>query len=57
MSLWTLSDDAIHELMSKFYSYWVAGITKLDSINKAQLDIKTKYKSPYYWVAFVMVGE
>jgi len=32
-------------------------MSKRDSFNKAQLDIKTKYKSPYYWGAFVMVGE
>jgi CHAT domain-containing protein/Flp pilus assembly protein TadD len=57
MSLWSVSDDATQELMSKFYSYWVSGMSKRDSFNKAQLDIKTKYKSPYYWGAFVMVGE
>jgi hypothetical protein len=42
---------------SNFYSNWVTGMTKREAFSKAQLKIKAKYKSPYYWGAFVMVGE
>ncbi|MFC2130292.1 tetratricopeptide repeat protein [Bacteroidota bacterium] len=57
MSLWTVSDQATQELMSSFYSNWVTGMTKREAFNKAQQVIKDKYKDPYYWGAFVMVGE
>jgi len=57
MSLWPVSDQATQELMSKFYSYWVGGKSKRESFSQAQIDIKAKYKEPYYWGAFVMVGE
>ena len=57
MSLWTVSDEATQELMSKFYRNWVDGMSKRESFNKAQQEIRKKYPAPYYWGAFVMVGE
>ncbi|MGA2298455.1 MAG: CHAT domain-containing protein, partial [FCB group bacterium] len=57
MSLWADFDEATQELMSKFYSNWVSGKTKRESFNLAQQEIRKKYKEPYYWGAFVMVGE
>lgn len=57
MSLWTVSDQATQELMSNFYKNWVSGMTKREAFSKAQLTIRNKYSSPYYWGAFVMVGE
>ena len=57
MSLWAVSDKATQKLMSDFYKYWVTGMTKREAFRKAQLEVKKKYKYPYYWGAFVMVGE
>ncbi|MFL5752459.1 MAG: CHAT domain-containing tetratricopeptide repeat protein [Bacteroidia bacterium] len=60
MSLWVVDDNATQELMTAFYSDWIkdAGSeNKLASFRKAQLKIKEKYKDPYYWGAFVMVGK
>ena len=57
MSLWAVSDQATQELMSHFYKNWVTGMTKRDAFSKAQQEVRTKYKDPYYWGAFVMVGE
>ena len=57
MSLWTVSDEATQELMSKFYRNWVEGMSKRESFNKAQEEIRKKYPAPYFWGAFVIVGE
>lgn len=57
MSMWTVDDAATQELMTIFYEEWLGGKTKKDAFNMAQKRLKDKWKKPYYWGAFVMVGE
>jgi CHAT domain-containing protein len=56
ISLWQVDDTATQELMSTFYNLWLKGGDKFQSFRQAQLEIKTKYNLPYYWGAFVLIG-
>jgi CHAT domain-containing protein len=57
MSLWKVNDEATQELMVSFYKHWLAGTSKRAAFLKAQKELKVKYPNPYYWGAFVLVGE
>lgn len=56
MSLWKVSDEATQELMLDFYSQWLVTKDKVSAFRQAQLELKKKYDSPFYWGAFVMIG-
>ena len=68
MSLWKVNDTATQELMVSFYRN-LLGENRPDSLKlsgrsgkraaflKVQKKLKAKYPNPYYWGAFVMVGE
>jgi len=55
MSLWKVPDEATAELMTNFYQQWLSGQTKQNAFKTAQQKVREKYKSPYYWAAFVMM--
>lgn len=56
MSLWKVDDNATQQLMSGFYKNWLNGMNMKQAFKQAQLKLKEKYPSPYYWGAFVLVG-
>jgi CHAT domain-containing protein/Flp pilus assembly protein TadD len=57
MSLWKVSDEATQELMTSFYSNWLSGKTKRQAFREAQQELMKQHPQPYYWGAFVLVGE
>ncbi|OJJ19376.1 hypothetical protein BKI52_21440 [marine bacterium AO1-C] len=65
MSLWKVDDQATELLMSRFYSEWIGKKkTKREAFRAAQEYLRNYqkggekiYAAPYYWGAFVMVGE
>lgn len=57
MSLWKVDDAATQALMTNFYTNWAKTNNKLKAFKQAQLQLMTKYKDPYYWGAFVMMGQ
>ena len=56
MSLWKVDDAATQQLMTNFYTNWAKGGSKVKAFKAAQLQLMLKYKEPYYWGAFVMMG-
>ena len=56
MSMWTVDDAATQELMTNFYEEWLTSGDKHAAFIKAQKTLKDKWKKPYYWGAFVIVG-
>lgn len=57
MSLWKVDDTATQELMTAFYKNWLKSGDKREAFKKAQETVRKKYSHPYYWGAFVLVGE
>ncbi len=58
MSLWKVDDEVTQEFMSRFYEIWLDDKKSIrEAFNKTQLEIKAKYPQPYYWGAFILVGE
>ena len=57
MSLWKVNDDATQELMTLFYENWLKSGDKRTAFAIAQRTLRKKYPQPYFWGAFVLVGE
>jgi CHAT domain-containing protein len=57
MSLWSVNDKTTQQLMTTFYEKWLSGKSKRQAFKEAQLDLKKQFKHPFFWGAFVMVGE
>lgn len=55
VSLWQVPDAETTELMQVFYKAWLGGKDTRDALRTAQLQIKAKHPSPFYWAAFVLV--
>lgn len=55
MSLWKVQDDATAMLMTQFYKYLTDGVEKHQALWNAMMDVRKKYKDPYYWAGFVML--
>lgn len=55
-SLWRVDDASTEMLMSSFYIRWLKGVNKWQALKEAQKEVQKKYPQPYYWGAFVMVG-
>jgi CHAT domain-containing protein len=58
-SLWKVNDKATQLLMTNFYQNLVTKkLGKAESLKLAQQSLlqQSQYRSPYYWAAFVLVG-
>jgi CHAT domain-containing protein len=57
MSLWKVDDTATKDLMIEFIKNYSITLNKQKSLRDAQLIIMKKYPLPYFWGAFVMIGD
>src|SRR3984893_12713919 len=59
-SLWSADDTFTLALMERFYTHLAEGQDKAAALRQAKLDLLLKYGKqvpPYYWGAFVLVGD
>lgn len=54
MSLWKVDDKVTQEFMTTFYTLLFIEKDIHTAFTKTQLQIKEKYKLPYYWGAFIL---
>jgi tetratricopeptide (TPR) repeat protein len=57
ISLWKVNDETTQKLMSVFYQELIKTGNKVTAFKNAQSSLKKEFPEPYYWGAFVMVGE
>ena len=60
VSLWNVNDQATADLMARFYRGMLREKkSPADALRTAQVEMMqlTKWRSPYFWAAFVMEGE
>jgi len=58
MSMWKVDDKATQKLMTYFYEFWIdKKYSKREAFKKAQFKIREEYNHPYYWGAFLLIGE
>jgi len=60
-TLWTADDTYTLDLMERFYTHIAKGKDKATALRQAKLDLLAKFVGkqvpPYYWGAFVLVGD
>ena len=56
MTFFKVNDEVTQELMSDFYTQWLATGDKRAAFQSAKLKIKEKYQKPVYWGSFVLIG-
>lgn len=57
MNLWQVPDEQTAELMQEFYRRTAEGKSQARALEQAQSAIRLKFPSPYYWGAFVCLGD
>src|SRR6266536_1937334 len=57
MSLWKVPDQQTQILMKDFYEAIQLGISCADALRQAQQKLKKAYLEPFYWGAFIHLGD
>jgi CHAT domain-containing protein len=57
VSLWSLDDQAAIHTMTLFYQELAQGQPVYQALRKAQLAMMRRWRHPYYWAPFVLMGD
>jgi len=57
VSLWDVNDQSTAEFMEFFYSALQSKGNKAQAVQQAMAAIRRRYRHPYYWAPFVLVGK
>jgi len=57
VSLWNVDDKSTSEFMKLFYGALREGKPKDVSLQFAEIQLRKKHPSPYYWAAFTLRGD
>ncbi len=58
MSLWSVSETSSIKLMESFFKNLRQGKSKLEALTQARSELRSSgYEHPFFWSAFVLVGE
>lgn len=59
-SLWSVDSDSSAKLMISFHQYRKGGLSTIEALRQAQVDMatgaETLYRHPYYWASFMAIG-
>ncbi len=56
-SLWAVEDRSTSRLMRRFHTHLRAGAGRAEALRRAQLEMSAEGSPPYYWAAFVLIGD
>ncbi len=58
-TLWTVDDQATADFMKSFYNRYLDGKPPQQAIQETQAEFRQheRYKDPFYWAGFVMIGK
>jgi len=58
LSLWNINDESTSYFMNYFYYYLSKRYNKAEALQLAKLRmLKSKYRHPFYWAAFILNGD
>ncbi|MGL5942870.1 MAG: CHAT domain-containing protein [Waterburya sp.] len=55
-TLWSVDDLSTTQIMNQFYQELNNGVPKAKALQKAQLAFLNQEKRPYFWAAFILLG-
>jgi CHAT domain-containing protein/Tfp pilus assembly protein PilF len=57
VTLWDVNDQSTAEFMELFYRALRSKSNKAEALQSAMAELRRRYKHPYYWAPFVLVGK
>jgi CHAT domain-containing protein len=57
VSLWIVQDETTVSLMADWYHHLGDGMGRASALRTALRALRERYPHPYYWAAFVLIGQ